>query len=457
MKKSLKKNAVLTVSIIVAMVLVLILFYDGVKNQNHSLLSGLDRNLLYRYTPDIDLNSLYSKNNEITQVATGYSVLYKEFNRRKMYVSSLPVRGVTQDGLYVFTNTTIEALGNGLHKTKNTDYDIIYSTDTVHLNGERKKLQIFFPNAYKKGCVEIEKSASLYDSDVAIQYVLEDGCLLSIFPSYQGIVISCEINNPTDLISFPIEFENYRINNEYYGCVLLSEEKSKSDDVMSNNAFIISQPVIFECDEKVNTGGRTIIEKQEKGYQLQCLLPDSISFPAKLTFTCNFYSENMFFDCAAIQSRFNSNHIFDSYIIYDSLQSYDATYNYMKFNIRSFTPKNSHLLDRLLLNLYVLYCKNEITLEIYSVRNDWCSWELTWNNRPQHNEKIGEFTVISSGWYSIDLTEYVKQLIDNNYYNLINNSILFKIRDDSSGYAIFTSTDNGVYPPYFEVEYRVGS
>ena len=93
---------------------------------------------------------------------------------------------------------------------------------------------------------------------------------------------------------------------------------------------------------------------------------------------------------------------------------------------------------------------------MYAVRHDWCSWELTWNNQPNHNEKIGEFKVDKSGWYSIDLTEYTKRLIDRNYYKLENNSIMFKVKDTSTGNAIFTSTDNSVYPPFFEVNYRNG-
>ena len=145
----------------------------------------------------------------------------------------------------------------------------------------------------------------------------------------------------------------------------------------------------------------------------------------------------------------------DSYIVFDSISPSKATHNYMKFNIRSFTPKKEELLDQIILNLYVLYCSDEIEIEVYSVRNDWCSWELTWLNQPEHNEKIGEFKVSNAGWHTLDLTNYVKLLIKENYYNLENNSLLFRVKDDSDGYAIFTSTDNSVYPPFFEVNYRV--
>ena len=125
-----------------------------------------------------------------------------------------------------------------------------------------------------------------------------------------------------------------------------------------------------------------------------------------------------------------------------------------KFNIKSFTPKKSKLLDKLTLNLYVIYCSDEVEIEVYSVRHDWCSWLLNWKKRPNNNEKIGEFKVSASGWYSIDLTQYAKLLIDEKYYKLENNTVIFKIKDGSDGYAIFASTDNSVMPPFFEIDYR---
>ena len=163
----------------------------------------------------------------------------------------------------------------------------------------------------------------------------------------------------------------------------------------------------------------------------------------------------MFFDCAAYENTHNVNYIFDNNIIFDSITPQHGTLNYMKFNLRSFTPKKADLLDQILLNLYMQYCEGEVEIEVYSVRHSWCAWELTWDNLPKHNEKIGQFTVSKAGWYSIDLTDYAKLLINKKYYKLTDNSIMFKVKDGSTGVVIMASSDNSVYPPFFEVNYRV--
>jgi hypothetical protein len=35
---------------------------------------------------------------------------------------------------------------------------------------------------------------------------------------------------------------------------------------------------------------------------------------------------------------------------------------------------------------------------------------MNWENHPSYYEKIGEIIVDESGWYDIDLTDYVKKI-----------------------------------------------
>lgn len=73
----------------------------------------------------------------------------------------------------------------------------------------------------------------------------------------------------------------------------------------------------------------------------------------------------------------------------------------------------------------------------------------------QYGEKIGEFEISLEGWYSIDITEYVKFLIENNYFSFENSSIMLKLKDNNAGTVVISSCDNSMYPPFFEVNYLV--
>ena len=127
----------------------------------------------------------------------------------------------------------------------------------------------------------------------------------------------------------------------------------------------------------------------------------------------------------------------------------------MKYNIRSFTPKDSSLIDSFTLSFYAIAVENNTEMEIYRVDKDWCSSQINWRSKPKYKEKIGEFTLSEPGWHTIDLTRYAKSLINRNYDKLNDNGIVFKIKDGTIGYAILASADNTYAPPYFEVNYRV--
>ena len=431
---------------LLAIVLIGIVFGIGISKKTDDKLPNSHDDLLVKYSKQINIENLYKRGGEISSVATKYSILYKNNNRRTMYVSSMPLRSI-DDGRYSFVDKKIID-EDGYFYTQYDGKTIIYDREGITLKHKDNYFKLFMPDvvAFDYG-YNID---TVYGNFDGIKYTHADGTTIFAIPSYNGITITYIIGSSSLDIAFPIDVNNYTINNDYYGSILLSDKTFTSNNVMQNNYFVISQPIVQKNDKKIEVKRAASIQKNE----LKFSMSKEEDCPVSVTFSVNFYCENMFFDCAAFKQYPSRNHIFDNYIVYEAGEIKE-TINYMKFNIRSFTPKRKNLLDSVTLNLYILYCSGDIDIEVYSVRNDWCSWELTWMNQPAHNEKIGEFKVSDSGWYSIDLTKYAKLIIDKNYYNLENNSILFKVKDGTSGYAIFTSTDNSMFPPFFVVNYRV--
>ena len=82
------------------------------------------------------------------------------------------------------------------------------------------------------------------------------------------------------------------------------------------------------------------------------------------------------------------------------------------------------------------------------------SWTMNWENHPSYYEKIGEIIVDQPGWYDINLTDYVKKLIDNGYDGTTDNSFVLVARSAENGEVIFASADNSCAPPYYKVVYK---
>lgn len=429
-----------------AVTIVTIALYNWIPKTNTK--SGEDRNedLLYSKCRNMNISDIFLEEYEIQQVATRYSTLHKYDNKRRMYVFSMPVRNYSDEGRYSLVNTNISKHSNDGYITQNSEYNIEYTANCVQIGSASDVFRIDFPQSAEMS----------YDSSVeSVCYYVGDNDNITVKPCFNGMLVQYHISNYTSEISLPLSIRKYQINNDNAGYVVLIEYSTKASDIMDSNYFVISTPLIYDKSETMNTDGIMKIVEKDGKYILKCFLPNEVTFPADLSFTVNYYCENLFFDCAAYQKNPDDNHIFDSYIVYDNTSENNEVYNYMKFNIRSFTPRDYTLLDRVLLNLNVLYCSNETYIEVYSVRYDWCSWELTWNNRPQNNEKIGEFKVSEAGWYSIDITEYIRSLIKENYYDLEDNSIMIKVKDETKGKIVFTSTDNSIFPPFFQVDYRI--
>lgn len=452
MQTKLKNVILLLACIAIAILLISIVVYTGTTD-GKAILSDSDRDLLLRYMNNVDMKELFTKDNEISHVATPFSVLYKNGNQRTMFVCSTPIRYLQNDE-YNYVELLIQEQDPGGYLIHSLDQRVSFHEDCIRLEKGLDWLQINFPMTAELHYTE--HTTTLYGDRSVVQYYLDNNTIVSCFPSYTGVTVQYQIQEYIETVSIPVEFASYRINTKDFGCILLSDSDSSSKEIMSNHVFVISHPLFCGSNNDVYVQKEGQIKNGRYGHVLNLSLPKDITFPATLTFQVNCYSENMFFDCAAYEKNPSANHIFDNYVFFASDKA-SQTYNYMKFNIRSFTPKQSSLLDMLILNLNVLVCTQDTVIEVYSVRNDWCSWELTWNNRPAHNEKIGEFSVKSPGWYSLDLTDYARQLIDNEYYDLNDNSILLKLKDGCNGGVVFASTDNGIYPPFFEINYRVSN
>lgn len=445
-----KEKITLIVIVILGILATFAILYFGFYSSQGRILPDSDANLLSAYSPSIDIDSLFMGNNEVTQVATRYSILYKNDNYRKMYVSSIPIRNCIDGNQYSLVNRDVVQNENNKYITRNVDYNIDYLPDSVIIGNSDKWFKINILGDPSLSYVNSYTNAYQTDN-IGVCYSWSNGYKIYISPSYNGMTISCEID-PDQSLVLPVEFSNMKKINKSAGYVVLKDKNADGD--MAGNYFVISRPIVHDETGNVFISNPITIIEDESGSNLIYEKPYAATGKLSLTFSINYYCENMFFDCAAYENEPDLNYIFDSYVTFDSISPDSATYNYMKFNIKSFTPKKSKLLDKLTLNLYVIYCSDEVEIEVYSVRHDWCSWLLNWKKRPNNNEKIGEFKVSASGWYSIDLTQYAKLLIDEKYYKLENNTIMFKIKDGSAGSAVISSTDNSVMPPFFEVNYR---
>ena len=268
-------------------------------------------------------------------------------------------------------------------------------------------------------------------------------------PTYGGLLIEYYIQNSveSDSIDFKLELPSYSYVNDPAGYVnILCKDSTK--------VAVAFQGMIFEENNIFYGVEAAKIVKENKNIYLKYNIPENISLPCKYVISIDMYSEKMFFDTSTYSAKPKTNFILNNISYFSAQHSDGNERTYIKTNLRSITPKQSELLEQITLSLYAIYAKEEVTLDVYKVKQGWCSWTMNWENHPQYYEKIGEIIVDQSGWYDIDLTDYVKSLIDSGYDGITDNSFVLVARSAEKGEVIFASADNSCAPPYYKVVYK---
>lgn len=105
-------------------------------------------------------------------------------------------------------------------------------------------------------------------------------------------------------------------------------------------------------------------------------------------------------------------------------------------------------------NLFDL--NNELVLQTFAVKADWCGVNTIWDSRPSADEiRVSETVVRERGDYSLDITELFREMMKNKdrpgaLYS-VNNGFYIKAADGTGGQAVAASADNGLFSPYLKI------
>ncbi|GHU35341.1 hypothetical protein FACS1894105_03860 [Clostridia bacterium] len=453
-KQSLLSNSRKLILTITLITLTVVLFIAGLillfANTTNSKMpdNNADISVQVRYE---SINKIFAQTNEeVSAVSTKYNVLYKDGQNRQMFIFSVPVRE-SDNSKYILYDNKIYKNSDGTFGTRNKEFNISFENNMINMHNSSRDISIHLEGASLE---KEDEYLNIYgENREAIKYnsTLNES-IARFIPTYNGVLMEIILQEraPDDEIEFKIDLPNMTFENDQAGYVQILKNNEK--------VALIFQGIVVDDNNKFYPNNKVNIKSKNNERYLALDLTDiskDISYPAKIAITIDLFADKMFFDTSVYEATPHLNTISNNVSIFDTINDGKDGYTYMKYNVKSFTPKESSLIDSFNYSFYTLIASGLPEIEVYRVDNDWCSWTLNWIGKPAYKEKIGEITLSENGWHTIDLTDYVKKLIGRKYDNLESNSIMFKIKDDSKGYAIIASADSTYAPPYFEVNYRV--
>lgn len=388
---------------------------------------------------------MLSKSNLLSNMTTPYSVLYGKDKTRQMYVFSVPIQEKINAKHSLMENKIVKNKNEFI--TTNKTFNISFNTNKINLKNSQDSFEILIDNI--KTIQQNNDYTNIYEyKGKSIKYTDKDNNILFCFPTYNGLLMEYNLNSSKQRIEFELNLNEYEFLNDEAGYVQLLKN---SNEKMG----IIYQGIITDKNNKFLINNKAEIVKRNNKFYLSYKLPQNMEYPIKFIINIDFYSEKMFFDTSNYNTSPKTNFIFNNISFFDTQIEDAQEQTYVKFNLKSITPKSAELLNTISLNFYAIFSEGELDIEVFKVQDEWCSWTMNWNEQPDYYEKIGEINVNKSGWYSLDITEYAKELINNNYDQMIDNSIVLIAKRKSEGRAIFASADNSCAPPYFKIDYKV--
>jgi len=451
----LKKKTIISITTLIfvitaAFFIVGFILYNNVSNSYEDS----DADLLLGVNKSLDMNSIFLQKNEISPVSTKYSALFRDENKRHMYIFAAPVREFLNNNYYLLNNK-IEII-NGSYGTNNTNFNVTFNNNNITMTNMDLKYSLNFNRDLN--VQHEEKYRNIYNQTVeAVKYknVAPNIDMISL-PTYNGLMVEFDMSGKPDSNSIELEIDigNLNFANDDAGYVNILN----GDDKVNDKVGVVYQGIVVDNANRYYPANKTMIYSKNKKNYLQIdlsKLTEDIEYPIKLSVNLDFYMEKMFYDTSVYQDTPKINTVLNNISIFDAINEKHDGYTYIKYNLSSFTPKDSSMLDSLTYSFYVMNVVNKVEIEVFRVKHDWCSWLINWEKKPDYGAKVGQFTVSEAGWHTLDLTEYAKSLIDNQYDHLLNNSIVFKVKSNTNGYALIASMDNSNMAQYFEVKYRV--
>ena len=167
-----EKKKIIVVSVLVVVVcmifsaVIIFLNEDKLQRNNKNLLVDNQNN--YTSTEEM-IKSILSKDNDVPEVSTKYSILYKDENNRHSYIFANPVRK-SVDNEYIYCDINIEKSDYG-YSVYNANYSSDFYSNSIRLS-QNGGTQITFDISGSPGCSLSEDYINVYsEAKKSVRYV----------------------------------------------------------------------------------------------------------------------------------------------------------------------------------------------------------------------------------------------------------------------------------------------
>ncbi len=305
----------------------------------------------------------------------------------------------------------------------------------IEQDGIGKKFNFLVEEEFQDAIVS--KYVNVFGEEVeAVIYKTQDGMEIIAYSTISGIQFEYKL------------LKNNNVPNLTFEC----KDKSLTDNdgyitINDNKKYVIYKPLIYANNNELLWNYNIKYKKEGEKLKIYFDKPKDID-EIKVTFSIEVYLDKIP-DSTAYSGKLENSYL-RNYAVIGNSEEFGVGYHYVRFRL-------SYLFDMKAENIlqakYYVKClnDNDIPLVMGENKQQWSSTKLVWDGQNDFSDiELSKGVMNSDGWISFDITQFVKNCINDKSLN--SESIGCRIRSqENSEYSVVATSDNSLYVPYVKI------
>lgn len=386
---------------------------------------------------------------------TPYTICYKNGdNTYSMYIFDSPIQFKSGNEYKIIDNTVIKSSNKEFaYENKSNEIKTYFPknlSETFRIERDNDFLEFklgWNTEEFSKASTIIYKN--MYEDQVsAIIYNRKDMDII-FYPTKAGIKMEIELKETpkSTTFDFIVKTDAFTYENNQNGYVRLL--KSGTGEENEINAGIIYKPLvqyIVNGENKIDLESRVDFFPAGDEYILnidlnyKILREETIEYPLKFDLSFELHQEKT--PDSTVYSEFNVNNFLANYALVGEHPSLGVGWHYSRMYLNRYLFIKSQEVISAEFHIKRLYSdsQNISHLQMASVDSFWSSSQIIWNTKVSPLKRF--VSPIINNEYVFDVTEFVKEVVDDESGNTEIYGNLIQGVEDSHGYSILATSDN---------------
>lgn len=397
-----------------------------------------------------------------------YTLCYENSDGTKsLYIFTSPIAFYNGDMLVPINNSLMSVSDSEIRKNgyrlENKDCDIKSYfpkslSDTQFLIQSKEASLSFSPSPE---LADRNLKTEMFTDDLnreypSVTYQRDNNIHLKYVPTSAGIManITIDAKPESHTLDFFIqrrEGVGYTKKDNQY--VLFQNLLTKTSESIIYTTFLQDAAGAISFDTAVN------ISTEDGQWKYTLILDETFlndpdtQYPVTISPTFELYRNKMP-DSTVYENKPLTNSFLANYAVFGDKKSFGDSLHYLRFRINYvFQSYEQNVKSASYVTTALSDNSEKMPLQMQRLQDIWSSTGINWSTKFKTYGQECESTILKSGRYSFDITEFVKNCIRDDEWNTEVYGLAMSAVDGAEGTTVVATSDNTFYQPYIRIDF----